>query len=210
MEGNRSAGFQGGGIGKEWKEKGEASMDLIGLRNGIEETNEIKGAVSEISAVLELLDLDTNATIPPEVIADMVSLVDLGRPSPTLITPSISTTPSTPSLQSLSTSTSTSTSAASTSPSSTEPQLKLKEDRLLITPDSAPHSKPPVETSLLLFEDSTENIGGALEDLASLYPLFQGNTLNDLSVLPFPDLNPPTFPVDPVTDDVLSPGIDSP
>ena len=210
MEDDRSAGFQGGGIVKEGNEEGEVTMDLIGLRNGIEETNEIKGAVSEISAELELLDLDTNATMPPEVIADMVSLVDLGRPSPTLITPSISTTPSTPSLQSLSTSTSTSTSAASTSPSSTKPQLELKEDRLLITPDLAPHSKPLAETSLLLFEDSTENIGGALEDLASLYPLFQGNTFNDISGLIFTDLKTSTFPVDPVSDDGLSPGIYSP
>jgi hypothetical protein len=192
--------FQGGG-GKRTMEKVDMTVDLLGLDGEMDERREMKSAVSEITAVFEV-EIGTKRISSSEINLDLTALVDLESPSPTITTPSIATTPSTLSLQSISTAT------PATSTLSTRNQLPLKEDTLLITSDPLPPSYTPVQPSLLLLEDDPiQDQTGSFEDLASLFPSFHSYNFNELSGLIFTDLKPSTSPVDSVSDDIHSPEI---
>jgi hypothetical protein len=173
----------------------EASM-MVDLLN-LEMTSDGITTTKDITAVFELLNFDTETMDPNQAVStDVASLVDISRPSPTLTTPSIATTPSTPSHESIS------TNVTTLSTPTNRVQTRSKgQQQLLITPATPPRAEHKPHSSLLILEEeSNEGKGGALDDLAGLSPSFHSYTINELSGLDFSDQTTSTTPIPAVSD----------
>jgi hypothetical protein len=126
----------------------------------------------------DLLDLEMTCKSPTPGSARITKALECT--SPTLTTPSIATTPSTPSLDSNSTNPTTLSAPGDRSQSPSN-------EGLLISPQALPTAEHKGHSPLLLLEEEESLVsrGGAFEDLASLSQSFESCTMNDLSGLHF-------------------------